>query len=425
MPILKDRFGNEIDPTIGYARGTILRSSIEENYKALWCRELVRKRIDQKGIKSIINMQPTSAVFPITEEDLKKATEDYTGPAFYQKQLDKLALEFMGGNSERHSVTFFCRTTTAIISTILTFAKKGTKVVSFTPPLRSHSSITFGTRFAGAQLVETLNISDFKESLSKEVSLIIITGVSVIGKKMSNEDLKEAVRLTRKQNIPILLDDASGGGYRPVLWGGPKSLELDVDVAVKSVQKAAMYGPRAGILAGRKEAIDSIAALGYQLGMDIRAPIAVAIMRALENYDPEEVKRSKEYCDELYDLALKRFGKRRLETMDIGGIQFSEEDCLGILMERTKKGKPVITPQEASVSVAMALQEDYGIMTLPARAGPGCSWALKVAPFYSEHAKMKSEEIIDCIDASFDRVSKICTERGQIARLLFGSLFGE
>lgn len=290
---MKDRFGNEIDPTCGYARGFLLRSATEENYKALWCRELVKKRVEEKGIDSIVNMQGLSAVFPITEEDLKKATGDYIGPSFYQEKLDKLALDYMGGNPERHSVTFFCRSSAAIVATILTLAKKGKKVISFTPPPSSHSSVTFGTRLAAAQLVEIFDINAFKAVLNEEVCLVVITSLTVHLKRMSNEVLEEAVRLTREKNIPIFLDDASGGGFRPVLWGGPRSLELDVDVAVKSVQKSAIYGPRAGMLAGKKELIGEIGALGYELGMDVRAPIAVAIMRALENYDPEEVWRTK------------------------------------------------------------------------------------------------------------------------------------
>lgn len=418
---MEDRFGNESDPTCGHAGGTILRSDLEENYKALWCRELVRRRVHEKGINSIVNVQGLSAIFPITEEDLRNATGDYIGPTFYQEKLDKLALDYMGGDPEKHGVTFFCRSSAAIVATIVTVAQKGTRVLSFTPPPHSHSSITLGARFAGAQLVEAFDIGDFKAVLGKDVSLVVITSLTVGLKRMPEEDLEQAIRLAKEHNIPIFLDDASGGGFRPTLWGGPKSLELDVDVAVKSVQKSAIYGPRAGMLAGKKEMINSIAALGYELGTDVRAPIAVAIMRALENYDPEEVRRTKKYGDELYDLAVKRFGKHRIETMDVGGINILEDTCLEILMERVKEGNPVLTPQEASVSVAMALQEDYGIMTVASRAGPGCNWSLRIKPLYSEHGKMKSEEIIDAIDASFDRVVEICTDRTKIAWLLFGS----
>lgn len=125
-------------------------------------------------------------------------------------------------------------------------------------------------------------------------------------------------------------------------------------------------------------------------------------------------------CEELYVLAVKRFGKHRLETMEVGGINILEGNSLEILVERAKVAKPVLTPQEASVSVAMALQRDYGIMTVASRAGPGCNWSLRIKPLYSEHSKMKSEEIIDAIDASFDRVSEICGHRERIAELLFG-----
>jgi len=67
---------------------------------------LIKKRIEQTGVDSIFNATGLSEVFFMEAEDLGKAAREYTGASFYQEKLEKLALEFMGGDIEKHRVTY-------------------------------------------------------------------------------------------------------------------------------------------------------------------------------------------------------------------------------------------------------------------------------------------------------------------------------
>jgi len=148
----------------------------------------------------------------------------------------------------------------------------------------------------------------------------------------------------------------------------------------------------------------------------------LSLLRAFENYDPNNLIKTKKWGDELYALAVKRFGKEWLEPMAVGGIYMKIEDCLDILIERAnaKGKKPVITPQEACVSVCVALQEDDGIYTIASWGPPGCTFDMRVRPAWPEHGKMSSEEIVSAIDRAFDRVAKICMDKKKVAEFLLG-----
>ena len=65
-----DRFGNPVDPTVGYARGRILRGTDEEVAKTLWARRLVRDRIAAARPKAIFHLTGMNRGCPLEPEDL-------------------------------------------------------------------------------------------------------------------------------------------------------------------------------------------------------------------------------------------------------------------------------------------------------------------------------------------------------------------
>ncbi len=67
MAATTDRFGNPIDPTVGYARGTILRGTDEEVAKTLRARRLVRDRIEGDGVDSIYDLTGMNRVWAAPE----------------------------------------------------------------------------------------------------------------------------------------------------------------------------------------------------------------------------------------------------------------------------------------------------------------------------------------------------------------------
>lgn len=255
---MEDDFGNLIDPAIGYARGSILKSVFEETVKMSWALDLNRRRVEDKGLGSIHSMVGHNEDILIKSSDIKKfGREIYGGNPFFIKELKSAALDFLGGDPEKHDVTFLNRGTAANIVGIMALAREGSNVISFTPPPGSHSSIKNGTKFSGALLYETLDLSEYERLLTElnNVSLVVITGVTIHLRAFPKETLEKAIELAKKRGIPVHIDDASGYLVRPTLLGGVKSLKLDIDLAIACTEKGGLMGPRAAILAGRKDLV--------------------------------------------------------------------------------------------------------------------------------------------------------------------------
>ena len=66
----KDRFGNPIDPVVGYARGRILQSSLEEGLKRKQAYGLIKNRINKLGVKSLYNFTGLDKTFPLEPNDV-------------------------------------------------------------------------------------------------------------------------------------------------------------------------------------------------------------------------------------------------------------------------------------------------------------------------------------------------------------------
>ncbi|MFQ5873242.1 MAG: hypothetical protein ACE5JL_05520, partial [Dehalococcoidia bacterium] len=268
----RDRFGNEMDEMVGFAWGDIIKGPIQLNYKALYAQDVIKKRFDEKGIAGLFNVTGLSEYFPILPEEIDTACLEFIGPIFFMERLQKLAMERVGGDAQKHDVAFFNRATAAGICSILTCGARGSKLLSLTPLPRSHPHIMKGAELAGMETIEVFDLGEYKAALEREnVSMVVITSVSPHIRALPTEDIEEAITLARPVVPTIALDDASGHGWRPAIFGGPKSLEFDVDLAWCCLEKGNVYGPRVGLLAGTKELVDKVSALGGLIGCEMRA----------------------------------------------------------------------------------------------------------------------------------------------------------
>jgi L-seryl-tRNA(Ser) seleniumtransferase len=96
---LQDKYGNLVDPEVGYARGKILRSSVEEMQRRQWGLELIRRRTEAN--KQVYCFTGVTDRFSIKTEDLDKLVMDM-GHTYYfhEEELKRLAVEFVGGSSD-------------------------------------------------------------------------------------------------------------------------------------------------------------------------------------------------------------------------------------------------------------------------------------------------------------------------------------
>ena len=226
-----NRFGHPVDPAVGYARGPILSSSLEEGKRRNHAATLIRERATALGHGSFYNFTGLHRDFGVPPERVAWG-EEWVGPALFWEEMVELAREHLGGSAE-HEVAVFNRCSAGIVSTCLALAQPGSNVLSVVPGSRSHPSIGRGARLAGAEPVQTNALPEVERYLAEaKVSLTVITAVSSELEILDQDLLLKVVELVRSKGVPVLLDDAYGARLRPIIFDGLKSLEAGVDVAV-------------------------------------------------------------------------------------------------------------------------------------------------------------------------------------------------
>jgi L-seryl-tRNA(Ser) seleniumtransferase len=215
------------------------------------------------------------------------------------------------------------------------------------------------------------------------------------------------------------MDDAGGARVGPAIFGQPKSLELEVDVAATGLDKYGTSGPRFGLLGGKKELISKIRSRAWQLGLEARPIFLPAALKSLQHYDPQRVRTlvqtTKEVGNELKKLLGKYVHENQLTS------QLLAEDLLELIMERGGISEPPMVPFEATAALAMNLLQDYGIITVHfAGVPPGTSALLiKFIPPETLEKFGGAKKFADAVDSSITKVSQQVAESNGILRLLF------
>jgi L-seryl-tRNA(Ser) seleniumtransferase len=212
---MMDRFGYVIDPTVGYARGLILSSPLEESKRHQHALNIIQSRVSANGVNSFFNFTGLHRDYQIHPQQISLA-EEWVGPGLFADELAKRTLEHLGGGPE-HAVAVFNRATAGMVAACLALATPGSKAISVVPGTRSHPSLARGVALANAQLEEISTLHAMREILNSwNVSLIVITGVSSELEVIDEFILMEAIRLARAYGIASLLDDAYGARHSTV-----------------------------------------------------------------------------------------------------------------------------------------------------------------------------------------------------------------
>ncbi|AEF96631.1 TIGR03576 family pyridoxal phosphate-dependent enzyme [Methanotorris igneus] len=351
-------------------------------------RKLIREIIKKKGRNGIYDLTGLAGGFKITEED-KALLETYVGPAVYSEELNKLGLIHLRGNSKNHKVVGFNRTSSAILATILTIKPK--KVVHYVPELPSHPSIPKSCKIVGAEYFEYDNVEETLKKID-EYTLTIITGATMDHKVINLDAMKEIINYAKKKNSIVFVDDASGARLR-LLFNQPSALELGADLVVTSTDKL-MDGPRGGLLGGLKELVNKIYTVGLSFGLEAQPPLMAGMVRGLESFNLQKLKR-----------AFDRAKNIDLSKLDELNIQY-EKTPTGFVIKKLDKNKDAHENEKDLIKVAMALLEDYGIVTITSVGMPGASKSIRIDLCSKDAERLSDEEIVNAIINSIKKVMK-------------------
>ena len=417
----QDRFGNPYSADVPYARGEILSSTEDDITKLRAAWRLVRERIAAGGEEAVFNLSGLERGFTPEPGDVG-LLDDEIAPALLIEDLTRLGLAHMGGNANRHDVVILNRLTAALWLAADVMIAPGDRVIGVSPRY-SHPAVVRAVTGARGHFVDTTGVGQFENALSETrgVTVVMLTRLAVSYEILSENDLRTIVAMAREAGARIIVDDAGGARVGPAVFGQPKSLELDVDVAATGLDKYGTTGPRLGLLAGDNAIVNRIRARAFEMGMEARPMLYPAVKRSLEHYRPQRVLDLVDATKRVAAELRTRVGANRLFETPVT-VQLLAEDLLELAMERADIVEPPVVPYEATAALAMLLLRDYGVLSVHfAGIPPGTSaLMIKFLPPETLARFGGAAKFADAVNASISELGRIIGNRNAMRELLLG-----
>lgn len=384
----------------------LICSSLDEVRRREAALRCIASRVKEHGRTGLYDLSGLAGGFPVKKSDLA-FLETYAGPAIFSESLQKEGKDHLGGEK----VLAFNRTSAAILATIMALVEPGDEVLHYLPKLPSHPSIPRSVKIQGATYHEFDDLNDFK--LSEKTSLVVITGSTMDHQVLPLADFERIIEIAHQQQIPVMVDDASGARLRTVIYQQPRALDMSADLVVTSTDKL-MDGPRAGLMAGNTQLIDLIQAKANQFGLEAQPPVVAGIVRALEHFNPQRILDSINRKDALYQTVKEVVpGVEKTPT----GIMISAENILKEITD--SKDETHISEREAATLMAMILLKDHNLITIPAVGMPGVSATIRLDLAAQDAERMDNTQISHAISDALQRLKQIATDEEACLNILY------
>lgn len=417
-----DSFGNPLDPIVGFARGRIIQSSVDEARRLRQGQKVAADRVRKLGPESIGVFTGNQREFPLKVEDLNTHCEEWVGPGLFAEELRESAIAHMGG-LPTDGVAAVNRTSAGIIATIAALAD-GKGVVSVVPPGgRSHASVIRGCGIARVDLHEVQGDKDWAAAIEQnKPALVVISTVTSSLEFLDDAVAMDVAGVAKASGAKVLLDEAYGARMRPVLRSGVLSLKLGGDLAITNCDKAGLSGPRSGLLVGRPELVTRVSAKASEFGMEARAPIAASALRSIQRFSPQDLIDEAHAGQKLAHALRERLGSELVAVSDLGPM-IEEDLALKEVFRRaglatTNAG---VTPAEVTSALGVVLLRDYGILTVNTHGQPGARVSVRLKPTHGAIERVGGmARVIDAMDASFTEVARCVGRPEDLAKLILG-----
>jgi L-seryl-tRNA(Ser) seleniumtransferase len=416
--VRRDRFGNLVDPTVSYARGSILRNNADEILRQRQAYSIIRERRDRIGKDAIFNLTGLIRGFRYRPDDSEKMTSYIHFGAVDRGELVPLSIERMGGNLERDDAFLCNRVSAAILATMMALVKEGDLVLSVVPADRCHPSLKNSVLAAGGRFIEVVGADAFEAQLAELKEKVKIVAITAISPSKHHLPQSEAVRVidgARRIGALVMIDDAHMAA-RLAVYNETPALALGADVAVWSLDKH-VTGPRSGIVAGRKELIRDIRAKAFMFGLEAQLGSIVAGLNAVSDFDPAPIKRAADYADSVMAELQPVFEGRAYRAGP--GVALAGEDLLELLVKKSGVNNPQIVPIEACAAVAMILLKETGAVTISVSGMPGSACVYRLM-MYPDGERLGLDSIVGGTQNAMAEVSRMLTDVDAVRTLLIG-----
>jgi L-seryl-tRNA(Ser) seleniumtransferase len=271
---------------------------------------------------------------PMAADELEFA-DDEISPALYFERLKELTFRYLGGSPDLHDIAVFNRLTGATMGTHRTLVKPGEVVIGVSES-HSHLSVVRAAEHTGARFIDTAGLAAFRDAMAvqRSVALVVLTRLAVTYDLMPLAAIRTIVQLAHDKGALVYMDDAGGARVGPAAFEQPRMLELGVDIGATGLDKYGTKGPRLGLLAGRKDLVAKIRAKGFEFGMEARQMLYPAVVRTLEQYDPDRVRALIQATKQIGEELRLLLGNRLRETPTT--VRLPADDILEIAMDRAE-----------------------------------------------------------------------------------------
>jgi L-seryl-tRNA(Ser) seleniumtransferase len=416
-----DRFGNPIDPSVGYARGTILSGPETEVEKLRFGRQLVRQRLETCGPAGLFDLTGLPRAWPLRPEDLPKLESQLSFYAHFEGKAEPLALAYVRADPARHDALLVNRVSAAAFAVMAALLEPGAVVVSLSPRAgsRSHPSVQRAVERVGGRFCEAVGL-DAVRGLLDEVPaarMLVVTPITADKRHLPPSEYAEALALARRRGLIVFADDAHMSA-RCSFFGDPTGFQLgDPDVLVFSSDKH-MIGPRAGVLVGRKDLIDRVRRVALEFGLEAQSGQYVAVMRALEQHDPMAIKSAGELVYQLLPMVQAAYGQERAYLAG-PGVAIGGEDALEIACEMSGVQRPALVPVEAATIVSLHMLRQHGLANVAALSMPGSAPTIRIMMFRDGH-KAGIARMLAGLDDSFKVLAGVLEDPDAARDLILG-----
>ncbi|WP_416416262.1 hypothetical protein [Paenarthrobacter aromaticivorans] len=373
-----DRFGNPIDITVGYARGNILATSLDDAKRMAHAWDRTQTIIRAKGPDSFAILTGNAGNFPVHSGETALCNE-WIAPGVAAGKLQALALEHLGGGSE-HGFVLYSRTAAVIVAWIMLHGRSG-PVLSVVPEGgHGHSSIHFGAAASGSRVIEVTPANLTPEFLHQhQPECAIITSVTSSMEELSDSEIQTVASTLRDAGCLTLLDDAYGARIRPIFHGQQRSLQTGVDVAVTNGDKVGLGGPRCALVGGAPSLVAELSVWAAESGTDARGPMIVAMLRALESFTSDQLLQDAQDGRTLGAELIALLGEKYVQPGTLGP-KITEEDAMELVLDRCGGSNPHrISPSEVTAAVGLHVL-GRGIVTVNSHGQPGARVSLRLKP---------------------------------------------
>ena len=163
-------------------------------------------------------------------------------------------------------------------------------------------------------------------------------------------------------------------------------------------------------MAGRADLMLQVSTRAAENGQEARAPIALAVLRSLQQYRPATLIDEIAHGEEVYEQLAKLLPDHVRRT-PIGAFM-SEEDILSLALERAgllPAAAPIV-PCEAASALGMILLEEHGILVIVA-GQPGARVSLRLKPISGALELIGgAAKVANAVDHALDRVAEMIRE---------------